>query len=64
MIQSFKRLMTYAQNKFPPDSFTQALEPTAIDKHAPTMLKAMGETELSGILSNKFGGATDFSARY
>ena len=63
-IQSFKRLMTYAQNKFPPDSFTQALEPTAIDKHAPTMLKAMGETELSGILSNKFGGATDFSARY
>jgi len=28
------------------------------------MLKAMGETELSGILSNKFGGATDFSARY
>ena len=32
-IQSFKRLMTYAQNKFPPDSFTKALEPTAIDKH-------------------------------
>ena len=63
-IQSVKRLMTYAQNKYPPDSFTQALEPTAIDKHAPTMLKAAGKAELSGILKNKFNGATDFSARY
>ena len=63
-IQSVKRLMTYAQNKYPPDSFTQALEPTAIDKHAPTMLKAAGKAELSGILENKFNGATDFSARY
>ena len=63
-IQSVKRLMTYAQNKFPPDSFTKALEPTAIDKHAPAMLKALGKTQLDGILSNKFEGATDFSARY
>jgi hypothetical protein len=31
---------------------------------APTMLKAMGQKDLTGILSNKFGGATDFSARY
>jgi len=63
-IQSVKRLMTYAQNKFPPDSFTQAMEPTAIDKHAPTILKAMGKSQLTGILSNKYEGATDFSARY
>ena len=62
-IQSLKRLMTYAQNKFPPDSFTQALEPTCIDKHAPTILKAMGG-ELTGILSNKHEGISDFSARY
>jgi pre-mRNA-splicing factor 18 len=27
-IQSVKRLMTYSQNKYPPTSFTQALEPT------------------------------------
>ena len=31
----------------------QALEPTAIDKHAPTMLKALGESEMTGIYEGK-----------
>ena len=38
-IQSVKRLMTYCQNKYPPASFTEALEPGCIDTHAPTILK-------------------------
>jgi hypothetical protein len=38
-IQSVKRLMTYCQNKYPPTSFTEALEPGCIDTHAPTILK-------------------------
>lgn len=42
-IQSVKRLMTYSQNKYPPDSFCEALEPTAIDTRAPTMLKMQGK---------------------
>mmetsp|Transcript_3340 Transcript_3340/g.7883 ORF Transcript_3340/g.7883 Transcript_3340/m.7883 type:complete len:379 (-) Transcript_3340:352-1488(-) len=52
-IQSVKRLMTYSQNKYPPDSFCEALEPTAIDTRAPTMLKMQGKGELTGILANK-----------
>jgi pre-mRNA-splicing factor 18 len=32
-IQSVKRLMTYSQNKYPPTSFTQALEPGVSEAH-------------------------------
>jgi len=38
-IQSVKRLMTYSQNKYPPSSFTKAIEPTCIDQHAPSYLR-------------------------
>mmetsp|Transcript_31942 Transcript_31942/g.75888 ORF Transcript_31942/g.75888 Transcript_31942/m.75888 type:complete len:379 (+) Transcript_31942:44-1180(+) len=52
-IQSLKRLMTYAQNKYPPDFFSQALEPTCIDTHAPSMLAKLGITKLTGIMADK-----------
>jgi hypothetical protein len=52
-IQSLKRLMTYSQNKYPPDLFSQALEPTCIDTHAPSMLAKLGKEQLGGILSTK-----------
>mmetsp|Transcript_8026 Transcript_8026/g.24131 ORF Transcript_8026/g.24131 Transcript_8026/m.24131 type:complete len:231 (-) Transcript_8026:205-897(-) len=52
-IQSVKRLMTYSQNKYPPERFSEALEPTCIDVHAPTMLKEVGKMELGGILEGK-----------